>query len=42
MAIKRNEIGSFVETWMDIETVIQSEVSQKEKSMADSCECMEK
>ena len=30
--IKRNEIGSFVETWMDIETVIQSEVSQKEKN----------
>ena len=31
-AIKRNEIGSFVETWMDLETVIQSEVSQKEKT----------
>ena len=31
-AIKRNEIGSFVETWMDLESVIQSEVSQKEKS----------
>ena len=30
-AIKRNEIGSFVEMWMEIETVIQSEVSQKEK-----------
>ena len=30
-AIKRNEIGSFVETWMDPETVIQREVSQKEK-----------
>ena len=29
-AIKRNEIGSFVETWMDLQTVIQSEVSQKE------------
>ena len=29
---KRNEIGSFVETWMDLETVIQSEVSQKEKN----------
>ena len=29
-AIKRNEIESFVETWMDLETVIQSEVSQKE------------
>ena len=31
-AIKRNEIGSFVETWMDLETVIQSEVSQKEEN----------
>ena len=31
-AIKRNEIGSFVETWMDLETVLQSEVSQKEKN----------
>ena len=31
-AIKRNDIGSFVETGMDLETVIQSEVSQKEKN----------
>ena len=31
-AIKRNEIRSFVETWMDLETVILSEVSQKEKN----------
>ena len=31
-AIERNEIGSFAETWMDLETVIQSEVSQKEKN----------
>ena len=31
-SIKRNEIGSFVEMWMDLETVIQSEVSQKEKN----------
>ena len=31
-AIKRNEFGSFVEMWMDGETVIQSEVSQKEKN----------
>ena len=28
-AIKRNEIGSFVEMWMDLETVIQSEVVRK-------------
>ena len=31
-AIKRNEIGSFVEMWMDLETVILTEVSQKEKN----------
>ena len=31
-AIKRNEIGSFLETWIHLETVIQSEVSQKEKN----------
>ena len=31
-AIKRNETGSFVETWVDLESVIQSEVSQKEKN----------
>ena len=31
-AIKRNETGSFVETWMDLDTVIQREVSQKEKN----------
>ena len=31
-ATKRNEIGSFLETWMDLDTVIQSEVSQKEKN----------
>ena len=31
-AIKRNEIGSFVKMWMDLETVMQSEVSQKEKN----------
>ena len=30
--IKRNEIGSFVETWMDLESVTQSEVGQKEKN----------
>ena len=27
----RNETGSFVEVWMDLESVIQSEVSQKKK-----------
>ena len=30
-ALKKDEIGSFVETWMDLETVLKSEVSQKEK-----------
>ena len=29
---KKNEIELFVVRWMDIETVIQSEVSQKEKN----------
>ena len=32
LSIKRNEIGSFVDMWMDLESVIQSEVSQKEKN----------
>ena len=31
-AIKRNEIGSFVEMWMALETVIQSEVVRKRKT----------
>ena len=31
-AIKWNEIGSFEETWMDLESVIQSEICQKEKN----------
>ena len=31
-AIKRNKIVPFAETWMDLETVIQSEVNQKEKN----------
>ena len=30
-AIKSNEIELFVERWMDLESVIQSEVSQKKK-----------
>ena len=29
---KRNKTGSLAETWMDPESVIQSEVSQKEKN----------
>ena len=31
-AIKRNTIELFVVRWMDLESVIQSEVSQKEKN----------
>ena len=31
-AIKMNEIGSFVEMWIDLESVIQSKVSQKLKN----------
>ena len=31
-AIKRNDIELFVVRWMDAESVIQSEVSQKEKN----------
>ena len=31
-AIKRNEIELFVMRWMELESVIQSEVSQKEKN----------
>ena len=32
LAIKRNEIELFVVRWMDPESVIQSEVSQKERN----------
>ena len=35
-AIKRNEIELFVVRWMDLESVIQSEVSQKEKNNANT------
>ena len=31
-AIKRNGFGSFLETWTDLESVIQAEVSQKERN----------
>ena len=31
-AIKRNEIELFVVRWMDLESIVQSEVSQKEKN----------
>ena len=32
-AMKRNEIGSFVQTWMDLETVIQSEVRKRKANI---------
>ena len=31
-AIKRNETVTFAETWMDLESVIQSELSHKEEN----------
>ena len=31
-AIKRNKIGSVVVMWTDLESIIQSEISQKEKN----------
>ena len=31
-AIKRNKIGLFVVTWIDLESVMQSDVSHKEKN----------
>ena len=33
LAIKRNETELFVVRWMDLESVIQSKVSQKEKNL---------
>ena len=30
--IKRNKTGSFIETWMDLESTIHSQVSQKDKN----------
>ena len=32
-AAKRNEIGSFVEAWMDLELVIQSELREREMNI---------
>ena len=33
LVIKRNEIELFVVRWMDLEAVIQSEMSEREKQM---------
>ena len=30
---KRNNIGSFIETWMELESVIQRKVRQKEENI---------
>ena len=38
-AIKRNEIELFVVMWMELESVIQSEVSQKEKNKYSMVTC---
>ena len=35
-AIKRNEIELFVMRWMDLESVIQSEESEREKQIPDA------
>ena len=32
-AIRRNETGSFVETWMNLETVIQNEVRKRKTNI---------
>ena len=31
LAIKKNEIMPFAATWMDLDIIIQSKISQKEK-----------
>ena len=36
-AIKGNGIGSFVEMWIDLESVIQSEINQKERNKHRIC-----
>ena len=32
IALKRNQVGSFVELWMALESLIQNEVGQKEEN----------
>ena len=39
-AIERNEIVSFAATWTDLQTVIQSEVSKKEKNKSHILMCI--
>ena len=38
-AIKRNEIELLVVRWMDLESVIQSDISQKEKRRITNTVC---
>ena len=33
-AIRRNKIGLFVDTWMNLMTVIQSEIREREKQIS--------
>ena len=35
LAIKRNEAESFAETWLDLESVIQSEVRKRKTNVMD-------
>ena len=37
LTYKRNEIGSFVEMWLDLESVIQSEVREKQYILTHKC-----
>ena len=37
LSIERKEIGSFVKRWMDLESVIQSKVSQTKKNRKNTC-----
>ena len=39
--MKRNKIGLFVVMWMNLESVIQSEVSQKKENIIYYCTYME-
>ena len=40
-AIKKNKIMSFAATWLELETLILSEVSQKEKDRSSHCGTVE-
>ena len=40
-AIKQDEVVSFAETWMDLESVTQNEVSQRKANVVYACLCIE-